>query len=141
MERRLFILRAFLDLAIELGGRCLIDFCLLLKMQHMYRFKDPEHAECIDIAGVFRCIEADLDVALRCKVIDFVRLYLPDDTDEARRIGHITFMQLNEVFLEQMVDPLGRRDGGPTDDAVHLISLFEKELAKIGAILPGNACD
>jgi hypothetical protein len=55
----------------------------------------------IGVRRVFRLLEADRDVRLGGKVVDFVGLYLLNDADQARRIGHVAVMQ-DEVALGDM---------------------------------------
>ena len=51
-------------------------------------------------------------MALRREIVDFVRLYLLDDMDEAARIGHVPMMK-NEMairdvrILVQVIDAVG----------------------------------
>ena len=85
-------------------------------------------------------------MALGREIVDFVRLHLLDDADEAARIRHVTVMQ-NEpaVFLVrvlvQMVDTVGIEQRGAPLDAVDFVTLVEQEFRQIGAILSGYARD
>jgi len=61
-------LRDFLDQAVELGGRRLIEARLLLQPQETDRLQQTQRADPVDVGGIFGCLEADRDVALRAEV-------------------------------------------------------------------------
>ena len=85
-------------------------------------------------------------MALGCQVVDLVGLHLLDHVDQAAGIGHIAVVQEKtavgnvRVFVE-MVDAFGVEQRAAALDAVHLVSLGEQELGKVGAILSGDAGD
>ncbi len=85
-------------------------------------------------------------MALRREVVDFIRLHLLRDVDQAARIGHVAVVQekapVGDVrVLIQMVDPVGVEQGRAPLDAVHHITLVQEKFRQIGAILPGDPRD
>lgn len=122
MEGRGFTLRNFLNLAIQLRGGCLIDLGLLGQTQNAAGFQNTQNAQSIHIAGVLRNIEGNLNMALCCQVIDFIRLNNADDTNQRRRVGQVAVMQRN--FAHQVVDMSSVGDRSTTSDAVNFVSLL-----------------
>ena len=89
----------------------------------------------IDVGGIFRCLEADRDMALRAEIVDLVRLDLADDAGEVGGVGQIAIVQaafgVRRVrILIDVVDPLGVEGRGAALDAVDLVALFEEEFRK-----------
>ena len=85
-------------------------------------------------------------MALRGKVVDFVRLRLLDDADEARRVRQVTVMkkEANVIFVRitvQVIDAYGVEHRRPSFDPVDHITFVQKELGQIRAILAGNPGD
>ena len=82
MERGCLTLRNFLYLSEKLGSRCLIDSGFLGQAADLHCFQNTKHAQCVHISGILRCVKTYLYMALCCQVVDLVRLYLADDTDD-----------------------------------------------------------
>ena len=133
MERRRLSLRNLLNLTIELRGRCLIHLRLLGQAQNAHGLQNAEHAQRIHITGVFRHIKAHLYVALRRQIVNFIRLYQIDDSDQARRIGQIAVEQLNPVHY--VIDAGCVGDRCTACDTVHFIVLVQQELGEIRTVL------
>ena len=94
----------------------------------------------IGIGGVFRRLEADLDVALRGEIVDFRRLRFLDEADQIGRVGHVAVVQEEFDVLDmridvEMIDALGIERRRAALDAVHDIALCEQQLGEIGAVL------
>ena len=83
-------------------------------------------------------------MALRRQVVDFVGLRLLHDVDQARGVSHIPIVKhqpapfLMRILIE-MVDAMGVQQRTTALDAMHFISLVEKELREICAILTGDS--
>src|SRR5207253_8096270 len=56
-------------------------------------FQQPDGASCGDVGGVFRTIEADSHMALRCEIVNLLRLYFADQSRERAGIAEIAVMQ------------------------------------------------
>ena len=82
MERSVLILRDFLHLSVEFRSGCLVDAAGLFEMVCPHCFQHAEYSCCIDICCEFWRVEADLNVALGCEVIDFIRLHRTDHLHE-----------------------------------------------------------
>ena len=95
----------------------------------------------VEISAVHRCIEGNLDMALRSQIVDFIRFDFAHQTDQTRRIGQVSVVQGNRVLLNQMVDTSRVGDGRTADDAVDFIALLQQKLCQIRAGLSGNACN
>jgi hypothetical protein len=85
-------------------------------------------------------------MALRREVVDFVGLHLLDDAHQAGTVGHVAVVQREATIhsmriLVQVIDAVGVEQRCAALDAVHLVTLVEQELGKIGAILAGDAGD
>src|SRR3984885_12240796 len=81
IKRRGFLLGYFLDQAVKLRGRGLVEARLLFHAQDPDRFQKPEHAERVGIGGIFGALKTDADVALGGEVVDLGRadlLHQPD---------------------------------------------------------------
>ena len=139
MERRVLILRAFLHLAIQLGGRRLINTAGLIQSGGMYRFQNAKHTKGIHIACIFRRIEGHLHMALCSKVIYLVRLDLQDDAGDAGRVRQIPLMDLQ--LVQNMIDTGSCRHRRSANDAMYFIPLLQQKLRQIRAVLPGDAGD
>ena len=106
-------------------------------------FQNAQRAEAIGVGGVFGRLKTHSDMALRCKIVYFVRLRLLDDTDEVSGIRQVVVMQ-DEIavrdmrILVEVVNPVRVEERGTALDAMHLVALFEQEFGKVGAVLTGN---
>ncbi len=135
-----------LDLAVELGGRRLVEACLLLQAKQADRLEQPQRPQRIGIGRVFGRLEADHDMRLRGEIVDLVRLGLLDDADQVGRIGHVAVVEDEALvglvrLLVEVLDPPGVERRRPPLDAVDDVALFEEELGQIGAVLAGHAGD
>jgi len=116
-------------------GRCLAN-----------GFQEACGAEAGDVAGVFRHIEADADVALRSKVIDLVGLEVVEEAREAGRVAEVAVVEeeLHAVDVGvhvKMIDPLGVEGAGTADDAVNFVALGEEQFGEVGTVLAGDSGD
>src|SRR6266404_1434962 len=111
IKRRGFTLRGFSHLAEQLGGGGLVKTRLSLEAQDADGFEETQSAKRIGVGGVFRRLEADIDVALGGEIIDLRRLHLLYKTDQIRRVRHVAVMQeephIGLVWIDvKMIDPL-----------------------------------
>ena len=63
-----FLLRGFLDEAVEFGCRCLVEAGLLFEAEDADGFQDAQRTQAIGVGGVFRGFEADRDMALAARL-------------------------------------------------------------------------
>jgi len=145
-KRRGLALRHLPDLAVEFGGRGLVEPGFARQAQQTDRLEQAQRADCIRVGGVFRRLEADLDMALGGEVVDLVRLGFLDDPDQVGRVRHVAVMQkqprLGVVPVGvEVVDTLGVEAGRAALDAVDSIAFFQQEFGQIGAVLPGDPGD
>ena len=110
MEGGVLVLRHFFYLAIELGGRCLIDSAGLLQMVGAHSLKDTEHAHCIYIGRELRRIEAYLHMRLCGKVIDLGGLHFAYEFDERHGVAHIGIVEVEMWGAFQMCDAFAEID-------------------------------
>ena len=141
MERSGLTLGNFLHLAVQLRGRSLIHLAGLGQAADTDSLQHTQNAQCIHIAGVFGCIEGDLNMALCSQIVDLIGLDLAYQTDEAGGIRQVAVMQMDSIFLDQVVDAGGVGDGSAADNAVDFIPLLQQELCQIGAVLTRDAGD
>ena len=141
MERRILVLRHFLDLTVQFGGRCLVDPAGPGKPALADSLQDTEDTRRIDVRRVLRRVEAHLHMALRGQIIDLVRTHLGDDLDQAHRIPHVRVMQMEVRTALEMGDALPEIDGTPADDTMHVIPLFQEEFRQVRTVLSGHAGD
>ena len=92
MERRRLSLGNFFYLAVQLGSGSLINLGLFGQTENADCLQNPQHADRVYIAGILRYVKRDLYMGLRSQVVDFIRLYDADDTDQGRGIGKIPVM-------------------------------------------------
>ena len=98
----------------------------------------------IGLCRVFGHVERDFDVALSRQVVYLVGTHLLDDAYQRAGVCHVAVMEVNQTFLLHVSYPLvkiqvlysarieGRR---AAQDAVHLVSLLQKELGKERSVL------
>ena len=146
VERGGFLLRGFLDQAVELGGGGLVEAGFLFEAEEANRLQQAQCADGIDVGGVFWGLEGDGDVGLRAEVVNFVWLDLADDAGEVRGVREIPVMQaeagvLDVRVLVNVVDPLGVEERGAALDAVDFVAFFEQEFREVGSVLAGDAGD
>ncbi|MPN26903.1 hypothetical protein SDC9_174329 [bioreactor metagenome] len=99
MEGGFFVLGAFFDFAVKLGGGGLVDPAALFHFEDAQGFQNSQGPQGIDVAGVFGHVEADLYVALGGKVVDFIGLDVADDSYDAAGIGEVAVVQGDVVFF------------------------------------------
>ena len=133
-----------LDLAEHLGRGGLVIPDLLHQAGLADGLENALGAQAVDVAGVFRDVEADPHVRLGPQIVDFVRLQLIEQLHHLHRVGQVAVVQeephpIDMRILVKVVDPAGVEGGGPADDAVDLIALGEQELRQIGAVLARDA--
>jgi hypothetical protein len=85
-------------------------------------------------------------MALRCQVVDLVRLHLLNDPDQVGGIGQVAVVQphvhraLMRILI-QVIDSIGIEGRRPALDAVHLVAFAEQQLRQISTVLAGDAGD
>lgn len=80
-------------------------------------------------------------MALCGQIVDLVGLDLAYQTDESGGIRQVAVMQMDSIFLDQVVDASGIGNGSAADDAVDFIPLLQQELCQIGAVLTRDTGD
>ena len=141
MERGGLTLGNLLDFAVQLRGRSLIHLAGLRQPADADSLQHTQNAQRVYIAGIFRRIEGNLDMALRSQIVDFIGFDFAHQTDQTRRIGQVSVVQGNRVLLNQMVNTSRVGDGSTADDAVDFIALLQQKLCQIGTILPSDTRD
>ena len=139
MERGLLALGDRLDLAVELAGRGLVDAAALLEVAGANGLQDAQDAGGVDIGGVFRRVEGDLDVALRRQVVDLVGADPVDHLDEGHGVAHVRIVEMETGLALEVRDPFAVIDAAAADDAVDVIALLQEELRQEAAVLAGHA--
>ena len=99
IKRRFFILRDFYYLAVQLGGRSLVDFDLVGHPKNANGFQNAQNADGVHFTGIFRRIEGNLYVGLRREIVDFIGLCEGNNTNQRGRIGQISVVERNPVLL------------------------------------------
>ena len=128
MEGGVLVLGHFFYLAIELGGRCLIDTAGILKMVGAHCLKDTKHAHCIYIGCELRCIEAYLHVGLCGKVINLIRQHFAHEFNERHGVGHVGIVKVEMWGSFQMSYSFAIIHRRPADDAMDFVAFSEEEL-------------
>ena len=105
IERRSLLLWYFLHFAEQFRGRCLIDATLLFHAQNAYRFEQTQRADRIGFGGIFRHIETDFDLTLRCQIVDFVGVNFLNDAHQRTAVGHVAIVQIYSAFLTHIAYP------------------------------------
>ena len=83
-------------------------------------------------------------MALRGKVVDFVRLYLLHEANEVGRVRQVTIVEMKPLVLDMRIlidvlDPSRVKRGRTPLHAMDDIALFQQESRKIGSVLSGDA--
>ena len=79
-------------LAVQLGSGSLINLGLFGQTENADCLQNPQHADRVHVAGILRYVKRNLYMGLCSQVVDFIRLYNADDTDQGRGIGKIPVM-------------------------------------------------
>ena len=124
-------LRRLLDQTIEFGSACLIEFRPAIQFQGPHGFKKAQRPQRIAVGRVFRLFEADGNMRLCGKIVDFRRRHLFHDVDQAGRVGHVAVMEdelsVGRVVAEkEMIDTPGVEAGRAPLNTVDLIPLAEE---------------
>ena len=82
IERRGLLLRHLLHHAKELRSGRLVDAAFFGETSDANGFQQTKYAHGIDIGGEFRHVERHLHMALGGKVVNLVRLYLGNDSNQ-----------------------------------------------------------
>ena len=125
MERGVFILRYFLHLAVKFRGRGLINATCIGKTALTHGFQNAQYARGVDIGCKLRSVERHLNMALGCKVIDFIRTDLADDLQQTHRVTQIGIVQMEMRQTLQMGNPLPKIYGGTTYGTMHVIAFLQ----------------
>ena len=141
MEGSVLVLRNLLYLAIQLGGRSLIDAAGSLEMVGTDGFEDTQDTGGIHIGRELRRIKADLDVRLGCQIINLVGLNLAHHLDQRHGVAHVGIMEVEIGRTLEMSNALAIVNTTTANDAVYLITLLQKELTQVATILSGNSCN
>jgi hypothetical protein len=84
-------------------------------------------------------------VALGCQIVDFVGLYLLENSDQVGGVCQISIVkdEISVFFMGILVEVVYSvciKEGGPSFDSVDFISFLEKELCKVCPVLAGDSC-
>ena len=99
VERSGFALRSLDNLAVQLGGGCLVEFDMFFETAGAHSIKETEGAQPVDITSVFCHLKGDLDMRLRTEVVDLGRLDLSDDVDEVGAVTQVTIVQFKSAGI------------------------------------------
>src|SRR5262249_26684495 len=146
-EWRGFLLRRLGGLAEHLGRAGLIEARLETALANA--FENAEGPQARRVAGVFRNLEADFDVALRAQIVDLVRTDGPQQPVHRRGVTEIAVVKIlrtggpggGACVLEQMVDAGPIQRAGAAHEPVDFVSLLEEKLRQVRAVLPGDPGD
>ena len=144
IERRRLALRRLAHPAVELRCRGLVEAHGFLDAENAHGLEQPQGADAVGLGGIFRRLEAHLDVALGCEIVDLGRLGLGHHPDQVGRIRHVAVMHEEAGAIDmridiKVVDAVGVERGGTPLEAVHFIALGEQQFGEIGAVLAGDA--
>ena len=140
VEGRGLTLRDLLDLAVELGGRRLVEPRIDPGASH--GLEQAQHTGPGNVGGILRLLERDADVGLCREVIDLVRPDRRDGAVEAARVAEITVVQLEALganFVPQCLDAPAVEARSPARQAVHQVALVQQKFSQVRTILPGDA--
>ena len=105
------VLRRFARVAVQFGGRRLIEAHAFIQFEDSDRFEQSERSQRVGVGRVFGRLEAHLDMALGGKVIDLGRLSLLDEADQVGGVGEIAVVQMKAHvcfvgIAVKMINPL-----------------------------------
>ena len=138
VEGRGLLLGHLLHLPVQLRGGGLVEPACFLHAQNPDALQQAQYPQRVHIPGVLRHVEAHLHVALGRQVVHLLRLYQPQDTDDAAGIAQIPVVEGN--FIQQMGNPVRVGQGRPPGHAVDLVPLLQQQLCQIGPVLTRYAC-
>ena len=141
MERRVFVLGNFLDLAVQFGGRSLVDAAGVFQTAETHSLQHAQHAGGVNIGGKLGHVKADLHVALGGKVVDFVGAHGADNGQDAHGVAEVAIVQVEVGMAFQVGNALTVVNGRTADDTVDIVAFFQQELCQIAAVLAGHAGD
>ena len=139
MERRALVLRHLLHLAVQLGGRGLVDAARLLQPREAHGLQDAQDARRVDVRRELGHVERDLHMALRREVVDLVGADGRDDLEDAQRVAEVAVVEVEARPALQMGDPLAVVGRTAPDDAVDLVALLQQKLREVAAVLSRHA--
>ena len=90
----------------------MVETSFLFQAEYANGFQQAQGAYAVNVGGVFGALEADRNVGLGAKVINFVRLRFLHDAHQVTGVRKVTVMQLEVRVLDvrilvDMVNPLG----------------------------------
>ena len=135
MERGLLVLRNFLDLAVELGSRRLIDAAGLRETCVTDRLENAQHARRIDVRRKFRRIERHLHVTLRREVVHLVRTHRRNHTEDRTRVTEVAIVKMEVRTALEMGNAFAEIHRAATNDAMDVVALLKQEFRKVGTVL------
>ena len=106
MERSIFVLGHFLDLAKELGRGGLVEAACLGKSALTDALEQAQNACGDDVGRIFRRVKRHLHVTLCSKVVHLVGSYLIEYLDDAQRIAQIGIVEMKVRMAFEMSDAL-----------------------------------
>ena len=106
-----------------------------------YGLEDTEHAYGIDVGSELGCIEADLHMALSCKVVNFGWLHFTNELDERHGVGHVGIVEVEMGCAFKMSDTFAEIHRRPTDDAMDFVTFSKEEFREVATVLSGNTGD
>lgn len=142
VEGGAFALGSFVDFAVYLAGGGLVKARLQARAPN--GFQQAEGAGGVNIHRVLRIIEADANVALGAKVIEFVGFDINDQACEGGGISEVAVVKEKTSFAQLWVGPdiietSAVEGAGSADNAMDFVALSQEEFRKVGAILAGDA--
>lgn len=103
------------------------------------RVEQSSDAECGGFAGKDRLSEGRLHEGLCCEVVDLVGLVVSHDVDHRNLVEEVAGDEF-EVVLE-VTDPLEVQGGTASNHSDDVVTLGQKELGQVGAVLSSDSCD
>src|SRR6476660_9679295 len=128
-EWRLLSLRRLLGFAEHFAARRLIK----ARTQSSFAdcFQDANRANTGDVGSVFRNVEAHAYVALRAKMINFVRLQFVKELHQIHRVAEVPIMQKQSYIVYvwisvDMINSRGVERAGASDDPVDVVTFLQQ---------------
>ena len=103
-----------------------------------------ERAQGVGLRRVDRQVVADADMRLRAQVVHFLGHDLAEKVRKDRAVRQIAVVQKQPGILQvgigiQMLDPRRVETAGAANQPVDLVTLGQKQLGQVTAVLAGNA--